>query len=800
MTATGWDKGLTGSDGGSDDGAAGRGLPELLAAAPPKTPVLGTWEDWLSFALLAATQIAFALSIARADWVGEMPSLPVVAVLGLVAGSALARVPFRTLPLFVAGIGLGFAVAVGMVMQAMELSDPLGPTGLATRWSELWARMGDWVDALIFGGVSSDPLPFVLLMVVIVWLLPYIAGWAVFRWQNPWLALIPAGIGILTNISYLEGQPSIEFILFLFAAILLFTRLQLLRTVRRWRGQQAALPQLLSLEVLHAGAWVGVGLILVAWLIPAGNEFGAASSSWERAIQPLTDRIDRFGQVFIGIDSKRSQLIHHFDDALPLQGRVRLTQDPLFIVALPQGEVPQLRSGVFDEYSREGWRLTDSSRDPLPGTTIEAASFGTPETREQLRRPVVVEVLVAEGLSDRRLLSVGDPLAADRGAELLTAAAGADLVGLRPSERIESGDSYVTVGTISAADVEILVAAGTVYPDWVSERYLQLPDSLPQRVRDLATEVAGATDIPYVAAFQIERYLRTNYAFTLRVEDPPPRRDAVDFFLFDSRRGYFDHHASAMAVLLRSLGIPARVAVGFSIDSGAFDEESQTYLLTEEDSWAWPEVYFPGLGWVEFNPTPLRATISRPGPEVFGLGADDVPALGASDDELLLTQPGAATDDSELLLDSGTDDLAGSGGSTDYTVPLLWLLAFAAAASALYLVARVGWAYPYRNLAPATARWAKVQRLSGWAGVRADPQRTPIEAAAALQRDLEAQERVELLARSFTRERYGGAAAAAAPAGADSDPTRLDALYRRVRNRLFRETLLRRLGIRRRSH
>ena len=281
------------------------------------------------------------------------------------------------------------------------------------------------------------------------------------------------------------------------------------------------------------------------------------------------------------------------------------------------------------------------------------------------------------------MLSVGDPLAADLDAEFLTGAAGADLVGLRPEDRIQSGDSYVTVGTVSAADTEILIAAGTAYPAWVTERYLQLPDSLPERVHSLAAEVAGDTDVPYVAAIQIERYLRGNYPFTLRADDPPPRRDVVDFFLFEAREGYFDHHASAMAVLLRTLGIPARVAVGFSIDATAFDEESQSYVLTEEDSWAWPEVYFPGLGWVEFNPTPLRGIITRPGPQFFGLDPDEV-ALVPAEELLLLDDPG--TDDTGIVPFDGLDGVTDPGGSTSYTVPLLSLLALAAGASALYFV------------------------------------------------------------------------------------------------------------------
>ena len=306
--------------------------------------------------------------------------------------SALSRVNWSAWWLFPAGLAFGAIVSVAMVMHTMELADPFTTGGIDARWSELWARLKDWGAALIFGGVSSDPLPFVVLMVFVTWIVPYLSGWAVFRWRNPWLALVPAGVGILTNISYLPGQPSIAFILFLFAAILLFTRLQLLRTVSRWEGQRAALPQLLSLEVLHAGAWVAVLLILTSWLVPTGGELDRVSAGWERLTQPVTDRADRFGQVFLGIDSKRGNLIHHFDSALPLQGRIKLEDEPMYVVSLPSNdslrddEFLHLRATAFDEYTRAGWQLSEAERDALPGTTIEAASFGTPDTRTQLRR------------------------------------------------------------------------------------------------------------------------------------------------------------------------------------------------------------------------------------------------------------------------------------------------------------------------------------------------------------------------------------------------------------------------------
>ena len=805
---------------GIPQGQGQRGLPDLLAEGDRRF-VLAYWEDILTFVLLAASQTAFALSISNANWVDEMPGLTVAAWIGLLVGAALARMrssapwfayePIRRSALsrvnwsawwlFPAGLAFGAIVSVAMVMHTMELADPFTTGGIDARWSELWARLKDWGAALIFGGVSSDPLPFVVLMVFVTWIVPYLSGWAVFRWRNPWLALVPAGVGILTNISYLPGQPSIAFILFLFAAILLFTRLQLLRTVSRWEGQRAALPQLLSLEVLHAGAWVAVLLILTSWLVPTGGELDRVSAGWERLTQPVTDRADRFGQVFLGIDSKRGNLIHHFDSALPLQGRIKLEDEPMYVVSLPSNdslrddEFLHLRATAFDEYTRAGWQLSEAERDALPGTTIEAASFGTPDTRTQLRRPVVTQIEVIQPLSDRRLLTAGDPLATDIEAEAVTGPAAVDLAALQPAERVRAGDSYVTVGTVSAADPEILLEAGTDYPAWVTERYLQLPDSLPDRVRELAVEIVGDTELAYVAALRIERYLRTNYEFNLKVDDQPPRRDPVDYFLFESGEGYFDHHASAMAVMMRALGYPARVAVGFFVGEHIYDDETETYTLTEEDSWTWPEVYFPGLGWVEFNPTPFRATVSRPGPQAFGLEEDDPLVLAEGTDELLLLESDAFGDEDDLAAPEPGEDGA-NAIARDFTAPLLWLLAIVAALSAGFFLVSLAWAYPYRRLAPATQRWAKVQRLSIFAGISPGPDRTPLESAGSLGRAIEVGEPVDRLARSFTRERYGRVIG---EGGDDGELERLDGAYREVRNRLMRLALLRPFRLRRRG-
>ncbi len=793
-------------------GFGSRSVRELVAAADPRSASAWRfWEDWISFALLAVAQFSVAFSIARANWVDEMPALPVAAGIGLAIGALLARLAPRAWPAFLGGIASGVVVATAMVMHTMELSDPFaGGLGIATRWGDLWGRMGDWLRALVTGGVSTDPLPFVLLLVFAVWVVPYLASWAVFRWRNAWLALLPGGFALLTNISYLPGKPALEFVIFLFAAILLFTRIHLLRTVRGWEGGAMAMPRWLSLQVLHAGGWVAAGLIAFAWLVPVGDGWEPAAGAWGNAIRPVTDRIQPLGQVFIGIDGKHGQLIHQFEGALPLQGRVNLDDETMYVVSAETGSLAYLRAFVFDRYERGGWRLSETELVEPPALTVEAARFGTPATRAQERSLVAVEVHVESPLSDRRLLTVGEPLASDVDADFLTGASSSDVIGLQPSDRLESGASYTAVGSVSVAGVDSLLAAGTEYPAWVLDRYLQVPDSVPPRVGELAAQIVGPDDPPYLAAFRIERYLRENYPFSLRVSDPPPRRDPIDWFLFESREGYFDHHASAMVVLLRTLGIPARIAVGFALDETSFSQASETFVLSEKDSWAWPEVFFPGYGWVEFNPAPVRELVSR---SRTG-GSFAVPPGIAEDDAIAALELIELLEESLEPAGSGGPRLEGAADDGSLWAPIGlaagWTIAALAAIAVLVLLVRGAWAFPDRGLSPATARWAKVQRIAGWAGISAPVNRTPLEAAEELKRDLETEEPVELLAGAFTRERYGArpveddeALATAGPPGADAgdeqDPAvrRADALYRRLRNRLFQELLLRRFWLRR---
>lgn len=141
----------------------------------------------------------------------------------------------------------------------------------------------------------------------------------------------------------------------------------------------------------------------------------------------------------------------------------------------------------------------------------------------------------------------------------------------------------------------------------LQKRYTQLPAAFPERVKELAVEITKEEDNWFDKAKAIERHFQSgdfSYDQT-RVAIPTGDEDYVEQFLFDTKRGYCDNFSSSMVTMLRSIGIPARWAKGYAPGNyrEAADGEYRIYQVTNNEAHSWVEVYFPGLGWVPFEPT-----------------------------------------------------------------------------------------------------------------------------------------------------------------------------------------------------
>ncbi len=169
-------------------------------------------------------------------------------------------------------------------------------------------------------------------------------------------------------------------------------------------------------------------------------------------------------------------------------------------------------------------------------------------------------------------------------------------------------NKYTATSLIRSVSVDQLRASNQNYPPEYAP-FLQLPDNLPARVRDLAIFLTTNQRTPYDRAKVIEAYLR-QFLYSLDVPAPPENRDAVDFFLFDLKKGYCDYFASSMAVLARAAGLPTRLVLGYS--EGAFDSGQGYFVVRASNAHAWVEVYFTNVGWVIFEPTPIQPLPFRP--------------------------------------------------------------------------------------------------------------------------------------------------------------------------------------------
>ena len=179
----------------------------------------------------------------------------------------------------------------------------------------------------------------------------------------------------------------------------------------------------------------------------------------------------------------------------------------------------------------------------------------------------------------------------------------ADLFAAFTNAKAYQAEAYVPLATVKK-----LREASTDYPESIRQRYLQLPASLPERVRQLSKQLTDGKRNPYDKAQAIETYLRS-YEYDLNVSAPPAGVDVADYFLFDLKKGYCDYYATSMVVLARASGLPARFVSGYS--PGSYDAANARYVVRELNAHSWAEIYFPGIGWIEFEPTASQPEIDR---------------------------------------------------------------------------------------------------------------------------------------------------------------------------------------------
>ena len=409
--------------------------------------------------------------------------------------------------------------------------------------------------------------------------------------------------------------------------------------------------------------------------------------------------------------------------------------------------------------------LMDPSKDSAFPADIQQLSLNL---RQELdpRRAQFVESYISRVLpSDLVLVQISPDGAAEDGSHLKTVTLARkepitpEIVAWEFTEQIPEHGVYSMVSLVSVATNANLREAETDYHGFITDHYLQLPPGLPSRVRTLAELITIGANTPIDKALLVQNHLRgPAYEYSRDIDAPPAEADGVDHFLFETKTGYSDYYASAMAVLLRSVGVPSRLAAGYA--PGEEFEEVGHRFVRDTDSHAWVQVYFPKYGWIDFEPTPNwpihnRGLDNQLEAELAGTAESS--ALGSIKDD---PTPCAALDRETLecldIPSGGRVGLSGGGPSWNPTGILIPLAIALGSLGTLWFASMLVWNTGLRRASAVETAYTKMSRLGRLAGFKRDANQTPTEYSAALGTVLPAiAAPARQIGRAFSADRYG---------------------------------------------
>ena len=333
-----------------------------------------------------------------------------------------------------------------------------------------------------------------------------------------------------------------------------------------------------------------------------------------------------------------SDSYHGFRPYMDLRSRGQLSEE--VVMKVRSEESVPYRGVVYDEYNGKGWEI--STGDAAETLTSDGLRFDAFTARNadpvQGATRQVAQVFHIEKDASNVIFGAYQP-------ETVFFPTGSIKIdpynSFRAPYQIPEGSTYSVISQVPNASPRELRSANTNYPEEILERYTGIPPTGLERTRELAFELTEGTTNPYDAVMAMNEHLKESYPYDLSIAPQREEMDAVEYFLFEQRRGYCEQFASSLAVMARSLGIPARVATGYV--PGEYNPFTGLHEVRANDAHAWVEVYFPGYGWSTFDPTPsfdstpwqYEQASNPQGGQAFGFlakrtGEVLAPALGAA--------------------------------------------------------------------------------------------------------------------------------------------------------------------------
>jgi len=579
--------------------------------------------------------------------------------------------------------------------------------------NSLLLNLADWITALLQQETIHDLTSVYLVWGMVMWGAAVWAGWAVRRRKQPLLAVLPAGVIFASSMSFVRGHI-LSLIPVLGAVLLLIAWYSFSTQIKNWQLSSIDYSEDIQMDFVVWVISICGAVLILSWLVSYLSPQRILETIREFAQEQFIDT-----QTVGDSLGLRTQLEGQDEFAgwgpgiLPRQHLLgsgpELSEEIAMLVKINpvkdggkdlahMDNMPTLywRALTYDVYTGRGWA----------SSSIETHQFRAEEPVTDAMDPqrfLINQEFEVMKENENLVLYIGELVTADPDftvAYRSNPGDPRDIFGGTIDTR-----SYKVESLIPVIGESQLRSVNEQPPQWIVDRYLQLPESVPSRVHDLALDLTTGKMTDYGKARQLEAYLR-NIPYTLDVPAPPLNKDVADYFLFDLQKGYCDYYATSMVVMARAVGLPARLVMGFA--SGTHDENQNQFVVTEADAHSWVEIYFQGFGWIEFEPTGGQPTILRPqfAPMI------EAPAI----ENLSITIPG-------VNLSSCVRWLLGM-------IFLLVLLVFAAM---IWLVGDIWRLQRKTNPAVLEALYSRLYRFGEHLQKPPEPHNTPLEFSASLE-------------------------------------------------------------------
>ena len=720
-----------------------KGSRERIVKPRESGPGWGGWQSWLKVALVFLTLEMAVLSVEQAHWVDPQPSLTLILLVSVVLGVILARVRMFGLFKFL------IALVIGLVVSAWQVLNVLATPEAASKFSHFLDVIASWWRGTAGIMSGDEKVVFVVFIALMTWIVGSLSIWFVLRRNNAWAAAIMGGLVILFNLSNLPDSYYIYFFLFFFAAALLVSVTRM--TDRSLKAGKTANYSGRSLFYLGISLLCIIGVAAsFSWVTPqvratSLQDFIATKLPWQR------DFLESRYNIFNVVPSK--QPVSTASSLKDIEFGERWNQGDEIEYVVYSERPSYWRVNVYSTYTSEGWVVSSWEK-----ILLEANSpWEETEDGETMKYAVTTEIFTDIILNSGVFMVADIPVRLNIGE-------GGDIEILNAARILNPGESYTITSQVVAPASDELDTAGDDYPESINEVYLQLPADLPPEIRLLSENLTRDAATPYARVTAIVDYL-ADFPYKLEIEAPPEDADSVAYFLFNRQDGFCLHFASATAIMLRTIDIPSRLVVGYL--PGEPGDVVGQYILRDKYYHAWPQVYFPGYGWVDIEATPVS-------PE--SRVSIDTPLVSSSTIERSqnwsLYWPWAAPPDIQNIADMNAGSLPDdvTGGQTDslsFAAKLGQGLLFVFGA-ALVIAVIIGAILVVRSL---SFRWlwrvdrerlmsdsyTNMCKLAAMAGLVPTPQQTPLEFAGSLAKVFPEQaEALNYITQAYLESRYGG--------------------------------------------